>query len=86
MPACLCLSADTAASDCDHKIILALSLCDFKRLYDLRSIDSINKIDSNVLSIDCNLAVSIAEIDSCDGSLTATYAVAKIDILISFIL
>ena len=81
MAACTCLTGGTTATDCDDDVILAFGICHLERLLDLIDAQRIAEVLLDISSVDCDLAVSLAEVNTCNCCLSTSGTLTEIDVL-----
>lgn len=81
MAAGTCLTGRAATADCDDDVILTFGVCDLKGLLDLIDAQRIAEVLLDISSVDCDLAVSLAEVNTCNRCLSASGTLTEIDVL-----
>ena len=79
MAACTGLTGGATTADGDDDVILALSVSNLERLLDLIDAKRIAEVLFDVSSVDCDLAVALAEINTSDCGLSASGTLTEID-------
>ncbi len=75
------LSGRTTTGNCDDDIKLSLRICDLKWLLDLEDTERIAEVLLYISSIDCDLAVSLAKVNTCNCCLSTSGTLTEIDVL-----
>lgn len=73
------LTGGATTADGDEDVELALVVSNLERLLDLINAKRIAEVLFNISSVDCNLAVSLAEINTSDCGLSASGTLTEID-------
>ena len=73
------LTGGATTANGDEDVELALIVSNLKRLLDLIYAKRIAEVLFNISSVDCNLAVSLAEINTSDCGLSASGTLTEID-------
>ena len=74
------LTGGATTANGDEDVILAFSVSDLERLLDLIDAKRIAEILLDVSSVDCDLAVALAEINTSDCGLSASGTLTEIDV------
>jgi len=75
------LTGGAAAADCDDDIELAFGIGHLQGLLDLVDAQGIAEVLLDVSSVDCDLAVSLAEVNTCNCCLSTSGTLTEIDFL-----
>ena len=78
--ACTGLTGGATTADGDEDVELALGVSHLKRLLDLINAKRIAEVLFDVSSVDCDLAVALAEIYASDCGLSASGTLTEIDV------
>lgn len=73
------LSGGATTADGDEDVVLAFCVSNLERLLDLIDTKRIAEVLFDVSSVDCDLAVALAEINTSDCGLSASGTLTEID-------
>ena len=75
------LTGGTTAADCDDDVEFAFGISHLQGLLDLEDAQGIAEVLLDVSSVDCDLAVSLAEVNTCNCCLSTSGTLTEIDVL-----